>query len=401
MKSGQKNKAPSRTFTDIEGVWAGAVGCGIKPGRDDLSYIYLPEAYSAAGVFTRNSTAAPCIFYSREVIKKGGVRGVIVNAGCANAATGVQGLKNARATAREAARLLKCRPEHIAVASTGIIGKQLPMDKITAGLQSLLGPKLVRDGTRVSRAIMTTDTYPKQVFLRRRIGGRMVSVSGISKGAGMIAPNMATMLGFLVTDARVGRAKLQSVLREAVDDSFNMTSVDTDTSTNDMVLVFSTGSAPISGKTQEREFAKLLTEACQELAKLIARDGEGATKLIEVRVENAKNRDQARKMAMNVVNSPLVKTAIAGADPNWGRIIMAAGKDPSLALKLETLEVHMAGVKVLKGGKIQAFKREALSKRLRGELIEIYLDVKIGKGKARAWGCDLTHGYVDINTEYS
>lgn len=401
MKSSRKKKPLQKSFTDLEGVWAGATGCGIKPGRDDLAYIYLPNAYSAAGVFTQNSTAAPCVLYSKEVIRKGGVRGLIVNAGCANAATGAQGLRNARATAREAARFLKCRADQIAVASTGIIGKQLPMDKITSGVRAMLGRPLVKAGSRVSRAIMTTDTFPKQVFLRRRIGGKQVTVSGICKGAGMIAPNMATMLGFLVTDARIGRTQLQTLLREAVDDSFNMTSVDTDTSTNDLVLIFSTGTVAVENKTHQREFATLLTDACQELAKLIARDGEGATKLIEVTVQNAKNRAQARKMAMNVVNSPLVKTAIAGADPNWGRIIAAAGKDPSLALDLATLEVHMAGVKVLDAGKIQPFKREALCKRLREKNIEIFLDVKLGKGNARAWGCDLTCGYVEINTEYS
>ncbi|MBN8551214.1 MAG: bifunctional ornithine acetyltransferase/N-acetylglutamate synthase, partial [Deltaproteobacteria bacterium] len=300
MKKPRRTKTRLKSFTDLDGVFAGATGCGIKVGRDDLAYIYLPEAYSAAAVFTQNLTAAPCIQYSKGVLKKGKLRGIIVNAGCANAATGAQGFRNARATAQRAARLVGCRADEIAVASTGIIGKQLPMDKINSGLDELFGRPLAKEGSRVSRAIMTTDTFPKQIFLRRRIGSQFVSVSGIAKGAGMIAPNMATMLGFLVTDARISKGPFQKMLRGAVSDSFNMTSVDTDTSTNDMVMAFSTGKVPLSGKKHLLEFALLLTEACQELSKLIARDGEGATKLIEVTVTNAKNKEQARKMALNV-----------------------------------------------------------------------------------------------------
>ncbi len=396
-----KSSKSHGTFTDLPGVFAGAIGCGIKPGRDDLSYIYLPACFSSAGVFTQNSTAAPCVEYTKAAMKSGKAKGVVINAGCANAATGTLGFRNAKTTSAIAAKLLRCRAQDIVVSSTGIIGKQLPMDKISSGLKSMLSKPLQRTGSKVARAIMTTDTYPKEVFLRRRIGKETVTVSGIAKGAGMIAPNMATMLGFLVTDARISAPKLRAALRSAVNDSFNMTSVDTDTSTNDMVLLFSTGTKMLRDGKELLAFQGLLTEACQVLAKAIARDGEGATKLIEVTVRGAKTQAQARKMAMNVVNSPLVKTAIAGADPNWGRIIAAAGKDPSLALDLKKLDVALAGCKVLGGGKIQSFKRESLAKLLRQENISIALDLKLGKGKARAWGCDLTAGYVEINTEYS
>ncbi|WKZ57354.1 MAG: bifunctional glutamate N-acetyltransferase/amino-acid acetyltransferase ArgJ [Bdellovibrionota bacterium] len=340
------------TITDIEGVFAGATGCGIKAGRDDLSYIYLPAGCSSAAVFTRNLAAAACVQYSRAVFSKGVVRGVIINAGNANAATGRQGLRDAEETAKRAAAHLKCKPAHIAVASTGIIGVPLPMDKIRHGIDTLLGQPLVHEGTRVARAILTTDLVPKEVFLQQRIGRRPVTVSGIAKGSGMIAPNMATMLGFLVTDAAVPRATLQRMLRRAVDDSFNMTSVDTDTSTNDMVLLFSTGAVAIDGgdKRGLSSFETLLTDACQILAKKVARDGEGATKLIAVRVRGAKNPHHARTVARNIANSPLVKTAIHGADPNWGRVIAAAGKDPAIALKLEKLDVAFAGIPVMRRG---------------------------------------------------
>lgn len=402
MKFTKNLGVKQKSFTDIEGVFAGAVGCGIKPGRDDLSYVFVPNAYASAGVFTQNSTAAPCVHYSKAVMQGGKAQAVVVNAGCANAATGALGMKNAKATATLAAKYLGILPQQVAVSSTGIIGKQLPMDKIRRGLKQLLGGSLKQNGAQVARAIMTTDTFPKQIFVSAKIGGRTVSVAGVAKGAGMIAPNMATMLGFLVTDARLNGAQLKSMLKAAVDDSFNMTSVDTDTSTNDMVLLFSTGTVALpSGQAARRAYGALLTRACQELAKLIARDGEGAKKLIEVHIRGAKSTEQARRMALNVVNSPLVKTAIAGADPNWGRIIAAAGKDPALALDLNRLDVDMAGCPVLRSGKIQPFKRAALSKRLKGKTIEIALDLRLGKGRACAWGCDLTAEYVAINAEYS
>lgn len=393
----------TKTFTDIEGVFGGATGCGIKPGRDDLSYIFVPKAHSAAGVFTKNSTAAPCVKFSRSLLRKAGVCGVIINAGCANAATGVQGYQNARATASQAARLFGVRRDQIVVASTGVIGTQLPMRKIKTGLHTMLSGPLARSGRKVARAIMTTDTFAKEIWIQGRVGKQRVTISGIAKGAGMIAPNMATMLGFLVTDAKVSRGFLNRALREAVDESFNMTSVDTDTSTNDMVLIFSTGAVAVdeNSRAVQRSFIALLKRACQQLAMQIARDGEGATKLIEVSIAGARNRSQARKIALNIVNSPLVKTAIAGADPNWGRVVAAAGKDPSLEVNLEKLDISMGGLKVLKSGKIQAFQRGNLRKRLQRDRVNISVDLKLGKAGATAWGCDLTSGYVEINTQYS
>lgn len=402
-RSRSGGKIQQASFAALKGVWANATACGIKPGRDDLSYIYLPGAHSSAGVFTRNSTAAPCIEYSRAVLASGKAKGVIINAGCANAATGTQGFRNAQRTAGEAAKLLGCSASEIAVASTGIIGKQLPMEKVSRGLKALFRVPLKKDGQRVARAIMTTDTFPKEVTVRGKVGGSTVTISGIAKGAGMIAPNMATMLGFLVTDARIESKVLKRLLQQSVNASFNMTSVDTDTSTNDLVLLFSSGEVPLPKNAHRaiEQFATLLQEACERLAKLIARDGEGATKLIEVNIGGAKNDLQARRMAMNVVNSPLVKTAIAGADPNWGRVIAAAGKDPDLQLDLKRLDVRMGGILVMKSGRITRFKHTALASQLRKDEVDITLDLKLGRGKARAWGCDLTEGYVEINTDYN
>jgi len=331
------------------------------------------------------------------------VKAVIINSGNANAGTGAAGLRDARQTAGMAAKLLGIKASEVAVTSTGIIGKPLPMPTIKAGLEELLADPFTRDGDAAARAIMTTDLTQKEVWVTGTVGGERVTIAGFAKGSGMIAPNMATMLGFLVTDAKIDSRALQTALRAAVDDSFNMTSVDTDTSTNDMVLVFSTGrkGKAITSPKLRNEFQNLLTKACQHLSKLIAADGEGATKLIEVKVAGARSIHEARRIAKNVVNSPLVKTAIHGADPNWGRVLAAAGKDPSAKVDPTKVDLTFAGAPVMKGGKIVPHDRARIRKLMAARDIPINLHLNLGKAEATAWGCDLTHGYVDINVSYN
>ncbi len=393
-----------RTLTNLPGVYASGISAGIKNnGKKDLAFIFVPSAYGSAGVFTRSAFAAPPLLLTKQSMKKGTLRALIVNSGNANAGTGTAGMRDAKETASVAAKLLGIKASEIAVASTGVIGKPLPMDTVKAGLHKLLKNPLARDGDAAAKAIMTTDLTQKEVFMSATIAGQRITVAGCAKGSGMIAPNMATMLGFLVTDAKVDSRTLQRALKIAVDDSFNMTSVDTDTSTNDMVTVFSTGKKgrKVSSAADKKAFTALLTKACQHLAKLIAADGEGATKLIEVEVTGARTQSEARRIALNVVNSPLVKTAIHGADPNWGRVLAAAGKDPSLTVDPRKVDLTFAGAPVMKRGKIVAHNRDKIRKLLSVRDVPIRLNLNVGKGHARAWGCDLTHGYVDINVSYN
>lgn len=391
-----------KTVTDLAGVYAGGIHCGIKEKGDDLAFLYVPDAFSSAGTFTLNKFAAPCIAYTRGCVMKNTLRAAIINSGNANAATGMRGLENTRTTAKLAARLLGLKPSEVGVASTGIIGKQLPMGKLTAGLERLLRSPKQRNGHRAARAIMTTDLQIKETFHVGNAGRERIHVAGFCKGSGMIAPNMGTMLGYLVTDLRLPRGMLQRLLREAVNNSFNMTSVDTDTSTNDMVLVFSTGRRDAGTSTRTINlFRRLLTDACQELAQMIAVDGEGATKLIEVHVRGAATTSQARLVALNVVNSPLVKTALHGADPNWGRIVAAAGKDPTVRIDPARLGLRFGDHQIMRKGMALEFDRPLVIRTLKQKKVPVTLDLQLGTASATAWGCDLGKGYIDINTHYS
>jgi glutamate N-acetyltransferase/amino-acid N-acetyltransferase len=394
----------NKTITTLKGVYASGIAAGIKSnGKKDLAFVFVPEAYGSAGVFTVSAFAAPPLTVCKKALSKGVVKAVIINSGNANAGTGLLGLRDAERTAATAAKLLGIKPSQVAVSSTGIIGKPLPMEQVTDGLSSLLAKPLVKHGDLAAEAIMTTDLTRKEVFVSGTVGGEKITVAGFAKGSGMIAPNMATMLGFLATDAAVDSKTLQSLLRVAVDASFNMTSVDTDTSTNDMVMVFSTGEMGrrITSSKHKAEFLALLTRACQILSKQIAADGEGATKLIEVRVEGARNLREARCIAKNVINSPLVKTAIHGADPNWGRVLAAAGKDPSAKVDPNRVDLTFAGASVMRRGKIVPHDRAKIRKRMAVRTIPITIRLNLGKASATAWGCDLTHGYVDINVSYN
>jgi len=392
-----------KTITDIYGVYADGIAAGIKPGKPDLAYIYVPKVVGAAGVFTTNRFQAACVQYTRKVMKRHLVKAVIINAGNANAATGDLGMKNARLTAQKAATLLGILPTEVAVASTGIIGVQLPMDKMESGLDRLLSGPPTHNGEAAATAIMTTDLVPKHAFAEAKIGKKIFQVAGIAKGSGMIAPNMATMLGFITTNATLDSPTLTRVLKEVVADTFNQISVDTDTSTNDMVLAFATGEHqfPETDKAAMAQFKSLLYDVCCDLAKAIARDGEGATKLIEVEVVRAATRSDATAIAHSVMNSPLVKTAIHGADPNWGRIVAAIGKTQNVKLNPEKVDISFGGIEVFKNGSPVSFDRAAVVALLKHPDVFIQIDLKLATGSAKVWGCDLTKGYIDINTEYS
>ncbi len=391
------------TFTDIDGVFGSGIHSGIKASGDkDLAYIYIPNTYATAGVFTRNQYPASSVVYTRSILKKGPIKAMIITSGNANAGTGQSGTQHTKEIARAAAHHLGLKPSEVGVASTGKIGCALPIDAIQAGLTHLFSEKPKQDGHLVAQSILTTDTFPKEVFLEDTIDGCHMIVAGTTKGSGMIAPNMATTLSFLVTNVAIAQTPLQSRLQDAVNRSFNMMSVDTDTSTNDMLLLFSAGKPKnaLVTKAQWAGFETLLTNACIALAKLIAKDGEGATKLIEVNVTHAASVTDARKIAKNVVNSPLVKTAIHGADPNWGRIIAAACKDPSVKINPNKITLHIGPHLIFQNGEPIPFDPLIVSETLTQDNIVIALNLGLATSSATAWGCDLTHGYIDINTKY-
>jgi glutamate N-acetyltransferase / amino-acid N-acetyltransferase len=389
----------NKTITDVAGVYASSIASGIKAEGLDLVYIFVPEAVAAAGVFTKNAFCAPCIIHTRSVINEGKCKAVIINSGNANAVTGESGVRNVAKTATIAAELLGLQPDQVAISSTGIIGKQLPMDIVEAGLHTLLAEPRHRDGGQAATGIMTTDTCSKTCFYE----DGDLQVAGIAKGSGMIAPNMATMLGFIVTNVSVSQDFLQAALLEAVDKTFNMISVDTDTSTSDMVLCFASGAVPLdeTNVDQVDSFKRLLRNCCQDLAIQIVRDGEGASRLIAVQVHNAQTESEAKRIALSVVNSPLVKTAIHGADPNWGRILMAVGKVEGTLVQPELVDVRFQDTQVLIAGAPAEFDRKSLAEQMRVDTVSITVDLHLGEASATAWGCDLTKGYIDINTCYN
>lgn len=391
-----------KTITSINGVYANGIAAGIKPGKQDLAYIYVPNAVGSAGVFTTNKFCAACVTYSQNLMKNHLVKAVIINSGNANAATGKLGVKNATLTSKKAASLLKIPPTQIAVASTGIIGVQLPIEKIEAGLGLLLETP-VANGEAAATAIMTTDLVAKHAYAETQINRHTFQVAGIAKGSGMIEPNMATMLGFVVTNATIDSPTLKLWLKEAVDQSFNQVSVDSDTSTNDMVLAFATGEESFSMADTDAvsAFKALLLSVCTDLAKAVARDGEGATKLIELTVRGAASRQDARKIGKSIINSPLVKTAMAGADPNWGRIVMAIGKTPNVKVTPNKVDVQFGPHPVFTQGAPVPFDRDTIVGYLKQSTIELTVTLGGGEGQAKVWGCDLSKGYIDINTEYS
>ena len=390
----------------LAGVRLSAAAAGIRyQGRTDVVMAELAPGTTVAGVFTSNKCPGAPIDWCRTALKGGKARGVVINAGNANVFTGKAGEQACVATAQAAAKLLDCPAKQVFLASTGVIGEVLPHQKLVAALPGL--QKKLTDGAweDAARGIMTTDTFPKGATRTAQIGETTVRISGIAKGSGMIAPDMATMLCFIFTDAKLPADAMQTMLRKGTDRSFNCTTVDSDTSTSDTVLLFATGQArhpevPPAGGAMLRDFAAKLNDLLLDLALQVIRDGEGAQKLVRIDVTGAVSARSAKRVAMAIANSPLVKTAIAGEDANWGRIVMAVGKAGEPADR-DKLSVAMGGVWMARdGGVVPGYDEGPVVAHVKGQEIVITVDLALGSGRATAWTCDLTHGYIDINGSY-
>lgn len=372
--------------------------------RCDLTFVKLAEGTSVAGVLTQSKCPSTEVEWCREALPGGKARGLVVNAGNANAFTGARGMEAVQRILTLASDHLDCSEQEIFVSSTGVIGEPLPKDRAEAGLRSAFtaDPCGWEDA---AATIMTTDTFPKMATTSAIVGGKRVHLNGIIKGSGMIAPDMATMLGYIFTDAQVDSGFLQEMLNAATAKSFNCITVDSDTSTSDTVLAFATGlsEAPSLGSYEDSgadAFQAALSDLCMQMAHLVVRDGEGASKFIEVAVRNAESDTSAKRVALSIANSPLVKTAIAGEDANWGRIVMAVGKAGEPADR-DKLTIGFGGITVASDGVVVADYDEApVADHLKGEVVEIAVDLGIGSGTATVWTCDLTHGYISINADY-
>ncbi len=389
----------------VAGVRLGTASSGTRyKGRPDVLIAVFDDGAEVAGVFTRSKTCSAPVDWCRENLTQHRANALAVNAGNANAFTGHAGRKTVEAVANGVADELDCPAAGVFIASTGVIGETLDPTPITNIVPGTVAQASPNGWPEAARAIMTTDTFPKLATTQVDIGGRTITVNGIAKGSGMIAPDMATMLAFVFTDAGVGRDILQSVLATAVDKSFNAITVDSDTSTSDTVLLFATGkSGAVIDSSNDPAlpgFAKAVDGVLRDLAHQVVRDGEGAQKFIEIRVSGAEHDEAARKIGLAIGNSPLVKTAIAGEDANWGRIVMAVGKSGEDADR-DRLAIQIGGVSVARDGMIDPDYREAmLQDHMCGAEIDIGVDVGVGSGKATVWTCDLTHGYIEINADY-
>ena len=387
----------------IPGVTVRVARAGYKDwGRCDLTFVALAPGTSVAGVTTRSQCPSPEVEWCRAALTQGSARALIVNAGNSNAFTGARGRAAVDAIAARTASHLGCAPDQVFIASTGVIGVPLPIDKAEAGLDAAFDatPTSWLDATN---AIGTTDTFPKAAMTRAIVGDRSVTLVGIIKGSGMIAPDMATMLGFIFTDAAVAPAFLQEMLSAANRNTFSCITVDSDTSTSDTVLAFATGTDnPLSGwdSPGADAFQAALTDLCRQLAQRVVRDGEGATKFIEIRVSGAVSDDSAHRIGMSIANSPLVKTAIAGADANWGRVVMAVGKAGEPADR-DRLSISFGGIEVAREGRVvDGYDEAPVAAHLTGTDIAIAVDLGLGAGGATVWTCDLTHAYISINADY-
>ena len=397
--------------TAAKGFMAAGVEANVKyKNRKDMAMVYSQVPCKAAGVFTSNVVKAAPVVWDREKINTSPyIQAVVVNSGIANACTGRQGYAYCQETADAAAGALQIPGDSVLVASTGVIGMQLPMDKITAGVAALAGclKHTQEAGTQAAEAIMTTDTISKQVAVQFEAGGKTVTVGGMSKGSGMIHPNMCTMLGFVTTDIAISKELLQEALSADVVDTFNMISVDGDTSTNDTLVVLANGCAGNPEITEKNEdylhFCQALHEVNETLAKMMAGDGEGATALFETKVIHAANKEDARTLAKSVICSSLTKAAIFGHDANWGRILCALGYsgasfDPE-AIEL-FFESSAGRIQIYKDGQATDYSEEEATKILSCPVVTVVVDMKMGEAQATAWGCDLTYDYVKINADY-
>ncbi len=389
----------------VAGVRLGTARAGIKyPDRRDLVVVELAAETQAAAVFTRNAFCAAPVTVARTHLAAASPRYLVINTGNANAGTGRQGLADAEASCRSLAERTGCRSEEVLPFSTGVIGEPLPLFRLVTGLPEALATLRPDGWADAAAGIMTTDTRPKWASRRLTLAGREATITGIAKGAGMIRPDMATMLAFVATDAAVDPALLREILREAVADSFNAITVDGDTSTNDACLLLATGrsgaSVPATGDDRAR-FATAVSELCIELAQAIVRDGEGATKFITVRVEGGRDAAECRQVAYTIAHSPLVKTAFFAADPNWGRILAAVGRSGLDALDLERVTIHLDEVCIVRdGGRASDYTEEQGQRVMARPEIAIRVELGRGAAAARIWTTDLSFDYVRINAEY-
>ena len=403
------NVIKNGTITDVKGFKAAGITAGLKKsGKKDLALIYSEYKAVSAAVFTKNLVKAAPILVDMENIKSENTQAIIVNSGNANACTGEDGYKNAKKMTEIIAEKLNLHPTEVLVESTGIIGVQMDMEKVASGLEKIVPELSEEGGHNAGEAIMTTDTFPKNLAVKIEIGGKEVTIAGIAKGSGMIHPDMATMLAFLVTDVSIDKKLLQKVFSKSTDDSYNMVSVDGDTSTNDMAGILANGAAGNTKITDENsEEFKIFKEALnfvnKELAKSIAKDGEGATKLIEVTTKNARTMEDAKKVSKSVITSSLFKAAVFGSDANWGRILCAVGYSGA-ELIVDKIEIFIKGedkiIQVAKNGMGIDFGEEEVEKILKEEKVGVIVNLNDGNYDATAWGCDLTYDYVKINADY-
>ncbi|MBL7085063.1 MAG: bifunctional glutamate N-acetyltransferase/amino-acid acetyltransferase ArgJ [Candidatus Omnitrophica bacterium] len=394
-------KVVSGGITAPKGYLASGIHCGIKYKNKDLALIYSKVPSLACGVFTQNRVVGAPLKITKDHLKNNKAQAVVINSGNANCCTGKRGLDDARKVCQVIAKGLDISLRDVLTASTGIIGKRLPVEKIKKASAALINKLSAKGSTQAAQAIMTTDTKPKQISVQLMIGKTKVRIGGVAKGAGMIQPQLATMLGFITTDAAIDKTRLKKALKAAVDNSFNLITVEGDTSTNDMVLVLANGLAGNKSMSAQdlKVFQKGLNFVCLSLAKMIVQDGEGATKFVEVYVEGAKNIAQAERIAFKVANSPLVKTAIFGENPNWGRIAASTGmadKD----VEQKNLSIYLGGIKVLEKGAALKINQQRLKKIFKKKDIQIRVGLGLGKYAARVFTCDLSNEYVKINAEY-
>ena len=392
-------------ITAVAGIRAAGLHAGIKaPDAKDVALIVTDAPATAAGVFTKNSVTAAPVLVCREHLSDGHAQAIIVNSGNANACTGEIGMANARRMATLTAEQLGIDANLVLVSSTGVIGQQLPMDKIESGIQATASALSTEGGADAAEAIMTTDTHPKSVAVEIEIGDTPVRIGGIAKGSGMIAPNMATMLSYLTTDACINAETLQAALTRVADNTYNLLTVDTDRSTNDTVLILATGHADnaeiVTADGEDYEaFCEGLQFVCTELVKMLARDGEGATKLVEVIVKHAKNRDDAEKAARAVAESPLVKTAVFANDANWGRIMMAIGKSGA-EFDPYQVDVYLADYRLVKDGMDAGYDEDEATALFAQDPVRITIDLRAGDTEITMWTCDYSYDYIRINADY-
>lgn len=398
----------NKSFTLVKGIKAAGISCGLKKnGNKDLCLIYSENKAISAGAFTQNQVKAAPVLLSMKNIESENIQALIINSGNANACNGTKGYEDAVKTTELVAKNLNILPSEVLVQSTGIIGLPLPMDKLISGINNIC-PKLSKDGGEdASLAILTTDTFSKTVTVQIEIDNKTVTIAGIAKGSGMIHPNMATMLGNIFTDINISKELLNETFKESIDNTFNMISVDGDTSTNDMCIIIANGAAENKLIDTKDENFKIFKDALnyvnESLAKLIAKDGEGATKLLEVSVSNGKTKKDAKLVAKSIITSNLTKCAFFGEDANWGRILCAIGYSKA-DLNIESIDISLNSngnsVQVVKDGAGLSFDEGYIKNILEEDKINILVDLKNGNHNAKAWGCDLSYEYVKINGSY-